>query len=655
MADTINIDILSYTNYPKIVPVVNLEHPVYDYSVTEHDLLKLIQFSNYRIYEAGTKNIINGTNISKYFSHGGGGGEGGVTRYPDLTDLPKINGTTLRDNKTAVQLNLMSIPAASSSTQPGQILTVKTISGGKITEVSSVNPSTITDDLDVEEVTLNKNQTLKTIKEEDGKISTTTQDIEINSEQVVTMKSYVKPVNVSDNDKSIKPTDTLNTAIGKLEYAIDNKESDNLNIKQGNGILFSNKIEDDIEYTVINNNGVISISNSTEKANTLIVTIIDPDDTTKTKDIELPYNLQIASKTQKGIVKIGDGFNIVDGKLDILLGDGLSINDNGFITIKHGKGLKVNKITGDIEVNVGEGLSIDEDGKINYTGTKTTYTSGSGISIDIDETDENNSIITNTGILDIKKSDNVNKLIKTVFDKETNSSKDIEIEIKTDTNVATVDTAGIVKPGDGLSIDKNGTVSFNIGEGLEIDEDGSVKSTGIKNTYTGKNGICIIGNPDNDHDKFIINNGVLSIKESDETNEFIFSYYNEETSEIIEQPIKIVTSEIALATAEKPGVIQPSSGLSIDENGLVQVKIGKDLKFNEESKALEIVTDDELNEETLSDNIPTSKAVVEYIKTELDKKEGKILSFKTKSDYETAVSQGKVPTGTFFIIEEDET
>lgn len=226
MATTINIDILSYTNYPKIVPVINVEHPVYDQSVTEYELLKLIQLPNYRIFEAGTQKIINGTNISKYFPHGGGGGggEGGVTSYPDLTDLPQINGTTLKDNKTAAQLNLMSIPSASSSTKVGQILTVKSITDGKITDVSSVDPSTIVEDLDVSEVTLNKNQTLASIKEENGKISSTIQDIEIGSNEVVTMTNYVND-NKSTTAGTIKDTDTLNVAIGKLDKGLTTKQN----------------------------------------------------------------------------------------------------------------------------------------------------------------------------------------------------------------------------------------------------------------------------------------------------------------------------------------------------------------------------------------------------------------------------------------------
>lgn len=40
---------------------------------------------------------------------GGGGGEGGTTNYNDLSNKPKINGTTLSGNKTLAQLGIASV------------------------------------------------------------------------------------------------------------------------------------------------------------------------------------------------------------------------------------------------------------------------------------------------------------------------------------------------------------------------------------------------------------------------------------------------------------------------------------------------------------------------------------------------------------------
>ena len=69
------IDKLSTTH--SNISIINKPNPVYSYSATEKELLQLIQIPWYYIYEAGTKNIINGNNIKDYFPEGGGGGGGG--------------------------------------------------------------------------------------------------------------------------------------------------------------------------------------------------------------------------------------------------------------------------------------------------------------------------------------------------------------------------------------------------------------------------------------------------------------------------------------------------------------------------------------------------------------------------------------------------
>ena len=139
MADTINVDVISLVKVPHVVPVINMEHPVYNVPVTEDDLLQLIQFPNYNIYEAGTKKVITGRNIDDYFPHSGGGGEGGTTNYAELTNKPSINSTTLLDNKTGSQLGLVNMPATGSV---GQVLTVKSVNAaGKPSEVECTDPA----------------------------------------------------------------------------------------------------------------------------------------------------------------------------------------------------------------------------------------------------------------------------------------------------------------------------------------------------------------------------------------------------------------------------------------------------------------------------------------------------------------------------------
>ena len=139
MADTINVDVISLVKVPHVVPVINMEHPAYNVPVTEDDLLQLIQFPNYNIYEAGTKKVITGRNIDDYFPHSGGGGEGGITNYAELTNKPSINSTTLLDNKTGSQLGLVNMPATGSV---GQVLTVKSVNAaGKPSEVECTDPA----------------------------------------------------------------------------------------------------------------------------------------------------------------------------------------------------------------------------------------------------------------------------------------------------------------------------------------------------------------------------------------------------------------------------------------------------------------------------------------------------------------------------------
>ena len=130
MADTISIDVISLVKIPHVIPIINLEHPAYNVPVTEAELLQLIQFPKYNIYEAGTNKVITGRNIDDYFPHSGGG-EGGTTNYVELSNLPSINNTPLLYNTTGSQLSLVNIPATGSV---GQVLTDKSLNAaiGKI-------------------------------------------------------------------------------------------------------------------------------------------------------------------------------------------------------------------------------------------------------------------------------------------------------------------------------------------------------------------------------------------------------------------------------------------------------------------------------------------------------------------------------------------
>lgn len=120
MADTLNIDIFSMPRLPELVPIINLQHPVYNFTATESQLRDLIQLPNYNIYKAGTRERIDGYTIDNYFPHGGGGG---TSDYNDLENKPAINNHTLRDNSLLEDIGALQLP------QTGEVGDALTITG----------------------------------------------------------------------------------------------------------------------------------------------------------------------------------------------------------------------------------------------------------------------------------------------------------------------------------------------------------------------------------------------------------------------------------------------------------------------------------------------------------------------------------------------
>ena len=131
MADTLQVDIFSMVQIPKNVPIVNLPHPVYNITLTEDEILMLIQMPNYNLYKAGTRNRIDGDTFYEYFPRGGGGG-GGTSDYRDLTNKPSINGVTLRDDVTLSQIGALQLP---STGKVGQPILIKTVTNNKPSDV----------------------------------------------------------------------------------------------------------------------------------------------------------------------------------------------------------------------------------------------------------------------------------------------------------------------------------------------------------------------------------------------------------------------------------------------------------------------------------------------------------------------------------------
>lgn len=118
---------------------------------------------------------------------------------------------------------------------------------------------------------------------------------------------------------------------------------------------------------------------------------------------------------------------------------------------------------------VGDNLTIDDNGKLSATspGVDITFEEGSGIGIDESGTDTKTVTISNTGILDVKESEEKNQFIITTID----GDKAIEITPSVDElPIATEDTLGGIKVGDGLEIDPaTGVLSATGGGGSSKD------------------------------------------------------------------------------------------------------------------------------------------------------------------------------------------
>ena len=124
MADTVSVDIIDMTiptKNPRNIPIINQPNPCYGYDIDAEQLKHMIQLSNYYIFEAGTRKVIDGTNFYDYFPDegggGGGGGEGDKSRYTV---------TKVTDNNTGeVTYKLMQSINGGSATKVGDIIGIR--------------------------------------------------------------------------------------------------------------------------------------------------------------------------------------------------------------------------------------------------------------------------------------------------------------------------------------------------------------------------------------------------------------------------------------------------------------------------------------------------------------------------------------------------
>lgn len=152
---------------------------------------------------------------------------------------------------------------------------------------------------------------------------------------------------------------------------------------------------------------------------------IDPDTGELNADAQA---LEPATTTTLGGVIIGDGISVDnDGVIDVNTGDGLSVNNDNELEVSVGDGLQIDA-NGAVEVATGDGLSINASDEVELDKATTTTIGGVIVGDNID---------VNNGTISVPKAES-NKL-------------------------------GVVKPTDGLSIDSNGVLTVDTGDGLYID------------------------------------------------------------------------------------------------------------------------------------------------------------------------------------------
>ena len=125
----------------------------------------------------------------------------------NVIETVKVNGTALTPSSKAVNIT---VP-----------VTTDTYSSTGTAPVNGKAVASAIGTLDVAAVSVGTTETIKSISETDGKIAVTKQSIAIKSNQVNGMTSYSKATSSS----AITTSDSLNTAVGKLEYKADTNET----------------------------------------------------------------------------------------------------------------------------------------------------------------------------------------------------------------------------------------------------------------------------------------------------------------------------------------------------------------------------------------------------------------------------------------------
>ena len=125
----------------------------------------------------------------------------------NVIETVKVNGTALTPSSKAVNIT---VP-----------VTTDTYSSTGTAPVNGKAVASAIGTLDVAAVSVGTTETIKSISETDGKIAVTKQSIAIKSNQVNGMTSYSKATSSS----AIATSDSLNTAVGKLEYKTDTNEN----------------------------------------------------------------------------------------------------------------------------------------------------------------------------------------------------------------------------------------------------------------------------------------------------------------------------------------------------------------------------------------------------------------------------------------------
>ncbi|MHC5310425.1 hypothetical protein ACYSNM_10260, partial [Myroides sp. LJL116] len=231
-------------------------------------------------------------------------------------------------------------------------------------------------------------------------------------------------------------------------------------------------------------------------------------------------------------------------------------------------------------VKPGEGLNVDKDGSLNvdFSIAENQLANGSISSSSIDVIMDKGAILPTFSDVKLEIAAGKEGQVLTSTKNADGSTTTIWKEIPA-TDIATESTPGVVKPGDGLKVDVDGSLNVDLDYAKEGLAQGKVTSTSIKVV--------------SDEENTTFADVSLEIKPSEKEGQILTTTGTGENA-VVEWTDAPVTG---IATETTPGVVKPGEGLSVDEHGSLDVNYPavKDelAKGKVTSTSIKVVSDEE--------------------------------------------------------------